>query len=647
MSFLINIDNGGTFTDVCVIDGSIVYSAKTLTTPYDLTKCFIEGLKAASQEIYGEVNLQSLIEETDFIRYSTTAGTNSIVQRKGPRLGLILSEDRDMEFLFRSEMEKEMFDAMVDNRISKIGIDNDRAEFEGNLVESINHLLTEGANRLVISIGGSNLIEEEKKIRNAVLKKYPRHLLGAVPVLFSHELDDDSDDARRTWGSLINSFLHPGMERFLFNAENVLRDYRAKKPMLIFHNDGNSARIAKTTAIKTYGSGPRGGLEGAKALAEHYQISSLVTMDIGGTTTDIGLIKDGRIQEKLHGEVEGIEVPFSLSDLISVGAGGSSVFRVENGEMCVGPESVGAAPGPACFARGGEEPTITDAYLLMGILNSNSYFGGSLTLDPERAITAINKKLVSNLNGSFDECLLEMEEAYAKKIAQGLKQYIQQAGSETTLLAFGGAGPMSACGVAEASGIKKIIVPRLAAIFSAFGINFSDIAHSYQASLPEMNESIMEEKRAILTEKAERDMFAEGFDIGECSITTEISFYHNNEYIRLDYTPDLKAFTNGLDNVTDLRMHLKVIKPISNFTFNKSKGSNESTPQPIRLQKMLESSLGWTEIPVYRFVDLPAGATASGPALIEDNYFTCRVLEGWTFVVNENKDIIMQDERGI
>jgi N-methylhydantoinase A len=642
MGLLMTIDNGGTFTDACVIDGERVVRAKTLTTPYDLTKCFIEVIKAASKELYGEENIRALLTELDYLRYSTTAGTNAIVQKKGPRLGLILRKGTDPAFLVESKEEQEMFAAMIDDRFTGIDLNGERSELEERIVRAVNQLLSQGANRLVISLSEPNQVEDEIKIKNIILRKYPRHLLGAVPVLFSHELVDDFNDKRRTWGALINSFLHPGMERFLYNAENFLREYRVKNPMLIFHNDGNSARVAKTTAIKTYGSGPRGGMEGTKALAQHYKIPALLTLDIGGTTSDIGLVKAGQIKEDVYGRIEEISTSFSLSDLISVGAGGSSIFKVVDGKIVVGPESVGAAPGPACFGRGGTEPTITDAYLLMGVLDSRSYFRGSMVLDESRARAAIEEKISKPLGISLEDALLQMEQAYVEKIANGLAVYQNQA-DDVTLLAFGGAGPMSACGVARAAGIKQIIVPRLAAVFSAFGITFSDIAHEYQANIVELNGQALQEKLDQLNERAKRDMFAEGFDISACTIHTHLSFFRNGEYQTMDF--DKKGGLNvALEGAEDIRVHLKVVKPISHFQLEGKEELKNHKPQSAYQKSILQADKQALEIPVYRFDDLQPGTAGVGPALIEDEYFTCRVLDGWTYRINENKDIFLQDE---
>lgn len=639
MGVLISIDNGGTFTDICLIDDERTIGTKTLTTPHDLTRCFMDVLKVGSKEIFGNENVKKLLENVDYIRYSTTAGTNALVQKKGPRLGLIINENSAVEELAKTAEEKELFNAVIQDRVKYLDINNDQL-LEKNVIEAINELLSKGANRIVISLNVKGYITTEKNIRKIILQKYPRHLLGSVPILFSHELVEDRSDFRRTWSAIINSFLHPKMDQFLYSAENILREYHLKNPLLIFQNDGNSSRVAKTTAIKTYGSGPRGGMEGAKVIASHYQIPTLLTLDIGGTTSDIGVVVNDRILEDGFGKIEGVETSLRMSDLISVGAGGSSIIKAEEGNIVVGPESVGAAPGPACFGRGGQAATITDANLLRGIFDAESYFGGNLVLDKQRAEAAIQANISTPLGIDLEDALLKMEDAYNQKIADGLAIYQQQY-PNPTLLAFGGAGPMNACGIAQKAGIKEVIVPSLAAVFSAFGISFSDIAHEYQVALSTISEEL-EDKKAELLQRAIRDMFSEGFEIGDCLLEYQFVLKTPTELSFIPIQSDLPAFENG----SEILLQLKVTKPLKHFAFNQDQVQVKETimANPLRYQNILNIDKQWESVPVYAFKDLQRGDKGAGPLLIEDDLFTCNVLKGWIFTVNANRDIVLTFE---
>lgn len=635
MSMLISIDNGGTLTDACVIYGAKVFRAKTLTTPHDLTQCFVQVLKEASKRVYGEEKLGALLEEVDYIRYSTTQGTNAVVQRKGPRLGLILRKGQDPSRLARNDDERDLFAATVGDRVAYVDPSQSEEVLESALVGVINELMAAGANRIVVSLGGASLAADEAKVKRIALLKYPRHLLGAVPILYSHQLSDDKDDARRTWSSLLNAFLHPAMERFLYNAENVLRDARARNPLLIFCNDGTSSRVAKTVALKTWGSGPRGGMEGARALAQHYGKNTLLTMDIGGTTTDIGVVDRGEVREQRWGSLEDIQISFPLCEVESLGAGGSSVFRVDNGQIKVGPESVGGAPGPACFGYGGKEATITDAYLLLGVLDGDSYFGGSLKLDAERAKAAITENVAKPLGVSLDEALVKMEQAYVAKIAAAMKSLGADL-KDAALLAFGGAGPMSAARVAEALGVKEIIVPRMAAVFSAFGIGFSDIAHSYDAAISDMGDNGLKNAIDLLMQRASRDMFAEGFDLSECSIEKTLSFSQNGEQATRRLNGDLRV-PDGLKQSQDLRVQLRATKPIPHFALKTA-----DTAGGKAAQTKLARTVSGEKLPLFRHEDIAPGQGAAGPAVVEEEYFTCLVPKGWSFAMNDNHDLVLQ-----
>ena len=643
MSMLISIDNGGTLTDACVIYGAKVFRAKTLTTPHDLTQCFVQVLKDVSERIYGEPRMDSLLEEVDYIRYSTTQGTNAVVQRKGPRLGLILRKGQKVKALVRNKDEGDLLEAMVGERVAFVDPSQSEEKLETSLTQVINDLMAASANRLVVSLGGDTLVADEGKIKRVALVRYPRHLLGAVPMLYSHQLSDDGDDARRTWSSLINAFLHPAMERFLYNAENVLREARARNPLLIFCNDGTSSRVAKTVALKTWGSGPRGGMEGARTLAQHYNKTTVLTMDIGGTTTDIGMVDRGSVREQRWGSLEDIQISFPLCEIDSLGVGGSSIFKVVKGKLQVGPESVGGAPGPACFGYGGKEATITDVNLLLGILDGDSYFGGTIKLDPARAKAAIEENVAKPLKISLDEALVRMEAAYIEKISNAMASMGADV-SSAALLAYGGAGPMTACKVAEKLGIKEIIVPRMAAVFSAFGIGFSDIAHNYDAALTQADEGGLRDVIARLSKRAERDMFAEGFDLSECSIDKTLTFTQNGEQAARRLNGDLSV-PDGIKQAQDVRVQLRATRAIPHFALkqNDTKGGKSASTKQKRSVRLLEGKTlaPAKALPLYLHSELVPGNSGAGPAVVEEEYFTCVVPDGWSFSVNENYDLVL------
>lgn len=635
MTHLLSVDNGGTFTDVCVIgDGTLVH-AKSLTTPYDLTKCLFDALEEASVRVYGEPDVGRLIRQAEYLRYSTTAGTNAMVQRTGPQLGLIIRKSWSSEQLQRSDVERQMFETLVGSRVA--GVETDEATMEASIVDAVNALVTDGASHLTVCLDGPSGAEDEVRLKRAMLRLFPRHYLGAVPVLYSHELIEDPDDERRTWTSLINAFLHPTMENFLYNAEKDLQARNLQRPMLIFGSDGSSTRVAKTTAIKTYSSGPRGGLEGAAALASRYGIDSAITLDVGGTTTDVAQVERCQVPERDPGDILRIPVSFRLGDVVSSGTGGSSVFSVDGDSIKVGPRSVGAVPGPACFGRGGTEPTITDAYLLMGILDAHSYFGGTLTLDAERAKEAITQHVADPLGLSVEEAVLAMEAAFSDSVARSVRDHCGVK-PDTALLAFGGAGPIGACGVAESSGITDLLVPRMASVLSAFGISFSDISHAYRSHLGRVDRNSVSATWERLRLRAERDMFAEGYSLDECTLAGWIK------------TPDGEVVSLAADGTYDNEslaesggwLEIAVTKPIPHYEFPPDDDVATGQVQTVGTRTVLTGKNTWEEVGVVALADLTPGTNGVGPLIIEDDYFTSRVGSGWRFQVTANHDIRMR-----
>jgi N-methylhydantoinase A/oxoprolinase/acetone carboxylase beta subunit len=633
---LINIDNGGTLTDICVIDGPRVYRTKTLTTPHDLSKCLLDGLTKASKLIYGEDDLPKLLLDVSYIRYSTTQGTNALVERKGPRLGLILGGGgTGVPSLISDTDTEHLFSALIGERVQFVDVAQDRKGLIDAGIRAVNGLAAQGANRIVVAFGGAARQALEANLKRDLLRAFPPHLLGALPILYSHELSDDGNDARRTWTAIFNAFLHPSMERFLYNAEHKLREYKTRNPLLIFRNDGHSARVAKTVAIKTYSSGPRGGMEGARALAKHYGIKRLVTMDIGGTTTDIGLIENDTVRAHRRGVIQGVATAFPLCDVVSAGVGGSSIIRVQNGRILVGPESVGSAPGPACFALGGREATMTDAFLLQRLLDPDSYFGGEMKIDVERARAAITERIATPMRITDLEAADAMENAWVAKVAQSLEHYTAIT-PETTLAAFGGAGPFVVCKVAEAIGVTEVIIPALAAVFSAFGIGFSDIGHEFSTHLTDGDPASLATGRAALRDRAQRGMRAEGANLDDCRIeeTLDAEIDGEDRAIPMDGGRPMTEIPPG----ARLSLGLKAIKPLQHASLTgafdgKTHSAKSFTKRSLRYAgKDLHA-------PLYKVEDQSPGAAANGPAVLEEAFFTCRIDAGWSFEINDAGDI--------
>jgi N-methylhydantoinase A/oxoprolinase/acetone carboxylase beta subunit len=632
MGLLINVDNGGTFTDICVTDGQRVVNAKAATTPHDLTICFVEALTRAAESLYGEDDVGRLLQETDHLRYSTTAGTNAVVECKGPAIGLLVDagQEDDLYGLTAELAGNDLWPAMVPS--APVGLQTGGDVSQEQITAAVNGLLSRGVNRMVVCLSTP---EAERRVKAVIFDAFPRHLLGAVPVLFSFELSTDRQHRRRLSTAVLNAFLHPVMEGFLFGAEEVGRRHHMENPLLIFRNDGASARVAKTTAVKTYSSGPAGGLVGTAQYAAHYDARAVVSFDIGGTTTDFAAVVGGQASSMAYGRAGGLDFSFDMGEVESIGAGGSSVLKVENGNIKVGPQSMGAAPGPACFARGGTEATITDALLLAGVLDAEGFLGGTLKLDAERAAQAVQTSVADPLGVDLDAAVAACISAYEDKVAAKASEMLDQRGidaSEALLLAFGGAGPMNACGIAAKAGIKRLIVPQLSAVFSAYGIGFSDLGQQYFLEAEDVEEMGLETARESLLTRARRDMFGEGVDPDDASY--EFSVWKDDNGYSAS-TP-----LNGAAPSAGERLRLTARYSLAKFELvGGDTGAGQAASSEGRVSLNLGGQL---DAPVYVAENLRPGDHAEGPALLRGAYLTCLVPDGWGFKVSANRDLVLE-----
>ncbi|WP_104749880.1 hydantoinase/oxoprolinase family protein [Helicobacter cynogastricus] len=635
MKYLVNLDNGGTLTDICVVSGSEVTYTKTLTTPIDLSECFFKGITKASEEIYGKDGFTKLLHTTELIRYSSTQGTNALVERKGPKLGLITDDPHLQTKLTKTLHQQDLFGSLVGARLSLLEHVQDPRKMEEELVGAVNTLTNKGAERLIVAIKDK---EMEKAFKHAFLLQFPRHLLGSVPVLFSWEFTHDTSRVRRIWSALLNSFLHPTMERFLYSAEHRLKAHKVKNPLLIYRNDGASSRVAKSVALKTYSSGPRGGIEGTKALAKAYGFNHVLMVDVGGTTSDVGQVEAHKIKTARRGSVEGIQISFELSDVKSYGVGGGSILRVDNkGAITVGPDSVGAAPGPACFGFGGSEATMTDVNVALGIIDPETYLNGQQKLDKQRAIAAITEKIAKPLGVSLEKALFAMQDAYAECLAACLKGHVQK---DTVLAAFGGGGPMSACLAARKAGIKRVIVPKLAAVFSAYGISFSDVAQTFERDITDLSKPEIQAIQEQMHEQAKRHMYQEGYNWSECKhewkVIIENADGSEDHVTHLDDTAQIDK-----DQKRILAYHVRY--ELSHPSLRASLPKHTSTARVHSSREVLEEK-GPHHNPVVVLLEQKTGAHTEGPAIVEGPFFTARVPEGWSLLVTDNGDLILDDK---
>jgi N-methylhydantoinase A/acetophenone carboxylase len=662
MKFTIDIDNGGTFTDGFFTNDARIEWVKVDTTPHDLTVCFLKCIEEGAAK-FG-LTLPQLLHETEVIRFSTTHATNTLLQRAGPRLGLIVTRGFE-ESLYSSAARSPALDFIIPAGMV-IGIDEPagKGNVDGEQVRlAIRTLLGHGARIIVVSLYRAHLDPaNELKVRGIADDDYPKHYLGAVPLLLSSEVSTTTDDASRTNVALLNAYFHPDMVRFLYKAEDDVRKLGYRKPLLVVHADGGVARVAKTTAIMTHNSGPSAGVLGTTYMSGLYHLPYVASMDIGGTSADISLVINGRHGYKREAMLEGIPVKLPVIEVYPTAAGGGSIARPKNKKQIqVGPDSAGAMPGPACYGLGGTEATSTDACVVLGYIDPDYFLGGKRKLDAGLAREVITKNLAKPLGVSVEACGRLITEAMEDICAEDIGNLIKAGGynpSDFVLFSFGGAGSVYCCGIADKVGIPKIYCFRFSSVFSAFGSSCADVLHTYE-SLSRLSLSRKGSQAQIqgfnrmvqgLMDSVLRDMRGEGFPPEKVTFSLELEVEYGNAITvfespvnLLEGPQDVKkiinAFTvqNKAPAVDELKIRLfrlRATSPAAHPELATHDFVGQSPEKALKGYRDVYWKEGFTRTAIFSQPELKCGNVIPGPAIIESDDTTILIPRGKKYTVD-------------
>jgi N-methylhydantoinase A/acetophenone carboxylase len=504
----IDVDIGGTFTDCLVYREGKPYTVKVPTTGYRLAIGFMKALREAAALI--EVSTEELLEETEIIRYSTTIAVNTLIQRKGPRLGLITTEGAEdttiialasqwldgLTFRERREVYKAIKPEPIIERDMIIGVKERincfgkvvRPLDEDNFREKLSALVNRGARGFVVCLLWSQANPaHERLIKEIIEEEYRDCYLGSMPVILSTEVLPKRNEYQRSMGTILSAYLHGSMVEELSGMGDELRDLGYNRPLMMVHNSGGMAKVFRTFALQTYNGGPVAGLMGSSYLASLLGYDSVVTTDMGGTSFDLGLLLEGSPRfYAFQPVVERFMVDFTMLEIKCIGAGGGSIAWLNpaiKDRLEVGPQGAGSMPGPAAYDMGGREPTVTDADLVLGYINGDYYHGGRLRLNRDRSIETIRDRIAKPLGMEVEEAALAIKKVVDGKMGSAVFTETVLRGfqpSEFVLFAFGGAGPTHCCGYTSTAGVPKIIIPPLSPVFCAFGSGNMDIVHIYE-----------------------------------------------------------------------------------------------------------------------------------------------------------------------
>jgi len=487
----IGIDIGGTFTDFYLVDGERVETFKLPSTPDDPARAALEGLRA----LQGRFAVS--FEQLEAVGHGSTVATNAMIQRRGAQMALVATKGfrdilelgrltRPPEALYNIQYEKPpelvprhmIFE--VDERVDSRG-QAVRPLQEAEVVRLADRLKAAGVQSVAVALLFSfqNPMHEQK-IRNGLAR-----LLPGVPIYLSSDILPEIREFDRTSTTAISAYVGPLVVGYM---ERMLREITGPKFFLMQANGGlTTLEMLRKRPVSLLGSGPAAGVVAAAAIGTAAGEANVVSVDMGGTSFDVSLIRDGRPVVTTEKKVGKYPLKVAVIDIQSIGAGGGSIAWLDGAKaLRVGPQSAGADPGPACYGRGGQEPTVTDANLVMGLLNPENFAGGGIRLDRSKAEQAIQRHVAGTLGMSAVDAAAGIRRIVNAAMAGAMRVVTVQQGYDPrgcVLMAFGGAGPTHAVELAEELDIPRVLVPRYPGITCALGLALADVSHDYVQTL--------------------------------------------------------------------------------------------------------------------------------------------------------------------
>jgi N-methylhydantoinase A len=672
--FRVAMDIGGTFTDVVAYDeeaGGYV-AGKSSTTPQDLTTGVLAAL--------GTVDARP--EVCSFAVHGTTQGLNAFLQRRGERVLLLASAGASDVYHIARGNRTRLYDIHF-RKPAPLVPREDIVPIGGRL-NSTGEELIELDRAAVRAAGFRARAEGFGSIAVAFLFAYlnPAHELEAEAILreelgdqlmisLSHRIAREWREYERTSSAVLDAYTSPVVRRYLERLEGELSGRGLQVPLHIMQSSGGiiTARTARQMAVQTLLSGPVGGTMGGVALARRMARPNLICIEMGGTSFDVSLVIDGRPDVSSEATLEGLPLLMSVVNFHTIGAGGGSLAYAEAGGLRVGPQSAGADPGPACYGRGGTQPTVTDANLILGRTDPAWFAGGQMTLDVDAA-----RRAARGLGDELGLEAIELAEGICDvinaKMAQAIRTLTVEKGIEPrdfALVAFGGAGPMHAAFLADELEVGEVIVPRFPGAFSAWGMLETEIRKDFAQAWFSPLADVDHGPLAAVTPEPARDADASLSDEGIAPGQGRIEHALDIRYVGQEYTltvpllsatepnePDFdETLARRFDEAHARRFgHANPGAPIELVTLRTTALGDLGRAQPQPLELQTENAYAYEERPVVfgraerharvvRRDGLSAGAVVEGPAVIVEDTATTVVPPTWRLRVDLYGDLIM------
>ena len=695
----IDIDVGGTFTDLVLTFGEKNLIKKVPTTPYDLSVCFSRVIEEGASAL--GMKMEELLPSIDMIRYSTTIAMNRLIERKGPRLGLITTEGHeDVVLIGRgaqwidgtrvAERRNLAIQKKPDPLIPRdmiVGV-KERVDSRGNVIRvlheddlraKVRYLVGRGARGFVVSLlwGFLNPVHE-KRVKEIIRDEYKEFHIGYLPVVLAGQVVGKLGEYERTLAAILDAYLQRSMQIELSAMWDKLRERGYKKPLLMIQSSGGIAEVFRTTASRTFNSGPVSGLMGAHHVAKSLGYHNVIMTDMGGTSFDVGLVvKDSVRSYDFRPIIDRWMVGITMIKTLSIGAGGGSIAwlnKLLQNQLQVGPKSAGSMPGPVCFNRGGKDPTVTDADVVLGYINPDYYFGGRMRLNKNGSIQAIRDKIAKPLGIEVEQAAEVIRKIVNGNMASAIMKEVHLRGyspEDFVLFVGGGAGATHVEGYK--GDVRKAVVFNFSPVFCAFGSSTMDIMHVYEASkkitllepgTQKATEEFVTFNRTVesLVEQAKRDLVADGLNPQNANFVLELDMLYGGQFhvkrtlsprLALESVQDVHALCDAFQKEFSEAFSPFVVNPeggvfIESFILKaivvtkkielpkmKLEGSDPSTARKGERPVFWSDAKSYKTTPIYGYESLRPGNVIEGPAVVEGEYTTLVVPSAMTFSLDE------------
>jgi N-methylhydantoinase A len=669
--YTIGVDVGGTYTDLVASDesGRTVF-AKSPSTPADQSLGVMAGLDELAKRL--GVTRADMLAKTDRLVHGTTVATNALLERKGANVALLTTEGHRDVLEMREGLKPDRYDLRspppepLVPRERRLGV-RERLKADGSaaipldarsLANAIDAAKKSGATSIAVCFLHAYLNPSHE----LAAVEHLRAVMPDVTVSRSSDVLPQIKEYERVSTTVVNAYVEPVVRRYLTNLEKRLIEAGFKGSLFIVLSHGGMAPVEEAVrlAAGTVLSGPAGGVSGGRRCADLVGIADLVPFDMGGTSTDISLIAEGHASLSADGMLAGQRIALRSLDIASIAAGGGSIASVDgSGTLRVGPESAGSVPGPACYGNGGTAASVTDANVVLGYLDASAFMGGARPLDRAAAEAAVDR-VAQALGLSRLEAAAGIYRMINLKMADGIRLMTLRRGVDPrkfALLSFGGAAGLHAAELARELEIKRIIVPTVASVLSAWGMLTSDLRYEVSRTHYGAGGRITaDEVRALF---AELEKQAEGrlraWFRGPIRIERSAEMRYGEQIFEIDVSLDgldwkapslidaiedrfhrrheeLYTYSSPGQEVVFVNARVAAVGEVSQRCEGAKAAARASACKPQGSRKAWFG--GWRDIPVYAFDKLQPGHSLEGPAIVEAETTTVLVDTGDRISVN-------------